>query len=208
MSGVDLPIKGQKYIHEFCDRYPNKEFLGVTDIIDSRTKRLVLFPKYQRTERTSKASRISFVLRCLNYPFDLLQRYLNYPFKMNNGIMYKMGPNWCSLTHNAVGLLILHKDEFVKPMKRRGYTDEMWKQTIIFNELGIACLYDSSDTYQSCMRLIDWKRGNPYSFTVKDIGEIKKSEKLFCRKITDVRLAEMLKKMFKSCCCEKKSFFY
>jgi len=30
LSGVDLPLKSQDYIHEFCDRYGGKEFIGYT----------------------------------------------------------------------------------------------------------------------------------------------------------------------------------
>ena len=79
-------------------------------------------------------------------------------------------------------------------MKRRGYTDEIWKQTIIYNELGLPSFYDLSSPFKGCMRLIDWKRGNPYSFTINDFKEIINSDRLFCRKINDVDLAHMLEK--------------
>lgn len=194
LSGIDLPIKSQQYIHDFCDSYPDKEFLGISDIIDNRLKRFILFPKYQRFDRTGNGSMISYFLRCMNFPFDVIQRYLHYPFGLKNYTKYKMGPNWCSLTHNSVGILLDNKDKFLSTMKRRGYTDEIWKQTIIYNELGLPSFYDLSSPFKGCMRLIDWKRGNPYSFTINDFKEIINSDRLFCRKINDVDLAHMLEK--------------
>ncbi len=31
-----------------------------------------------------------------------------------------------------------------------------------------AALYSEKDEYEGCMRLIDWKRGNPYVWTLAD----------------------------------------
>ena len=38
------------------------------------------------------------------------------------------------------------------------------------------------DEYEGCMRLIDWKRGNPYVWTIADKEELEQSNRLFARK--------------------------
>ena len=38
------------------------------------------------------------------------------------------------------------------------------------------------DNYIACMRYIDWKKGNPYSFTINDYDELMNSGCLFARK--------------------------
>ena len=47
---------------------------------------------------------------------------------------------------------------------------------------------------EGCLRLIDWKRGNPYTFQMQDIEEIMDSDRLFCRKVTDLDLAKEIRK--------------
>ena len=42
--------------------------------------------------------------------------------------------------------------------------------------------------------IIDWTRGRPYAFQMHDIDEIMSSDRLFCRKVTDLNLAKEIRK--------------
>ena len=61
--------------------------------------------------------------------------------------------------------------------------DEFFLQTLVWNQPAFrAALYSEKDEYEGCMRLIDWKRGNPYVWTLADKEELKQSNRLFARK--------------------------
>ena len=51
------------------------------------------------------------------------------------------------------------------------------------------------DNGNAIMRLIDWDRGTPYTFTIKDWDEIMMSEMLFCRKFDESVDAEIINKL-------------
>ena len=61
--------------------------------------------------------------------------------------------------------------------------DEFFLQTLVWNHPDFrAALYSEKDEYEGCMRLIDWKRGNPYVWTIADKEELEQSNRLFARK--------------------------
>lgn len=58
--------------------------------------------------------------------------------------------------------------------------------------------YNEVDSLHANMRLIDWKRGNPYVWTDKDIFELKNTPYLFARKFDidkSKSIIDKLKKM-------------
>ena len=65
--------------------------------------------------------------------------------------------------------------------------DESFVQTLIYNSDFRENLYYKKfdDNFESCMRLIDWKRGTPYVFHSEDFSEIKESEMMFVRKVDE-----------------------
>mgnify|MGYP006874835673 FL=1 len=62
--------------------------------------------------------------------------------------------------------------------------DEIYVQTLAYNSKFKERLYygKMDDNYIACMRYIDWKKGNPYSFTINDYDELMNSGCLFARK--------------------------
>ena len=55
--------------------------------------------------------------------------------------------------------------------------------------------------YRSCMRHIDWKRGNPYVFKIDDFDELINSPCMFARKFdinTDRKICEKIFNYLKS----------
>ena len=96
---------------------------------------------------------------------------------------FAKGANWVSITQACVEYVVSQKP-FV--LKRFNYTfcpDEFFLQTLVWNHPAFrAALYSEKDEYEGCMRLIDWKRGNPYVWTLADKEELKQSNRLFARK--------------------------
>ena len=96
---------------------------------------------------------------------------------------FAKGANWVSITQACVEYVV-SKKPFV--LKRFNYTfcpDEFFLQTLVWNHPDFrAALYSEKDEYEGCMRLIDWKRGNPYVWTMADKEELEQSNRLFARK--------------------------
>lgn len=71
-------------------------------------------------------------------------------------------------------------------LKRFKFTicgDEIFLQTIVYNSPFYEKCYNISDEYVSNQREIDWKRGNPYNWTLEDKDILLRSDKIFARKI-------------------------
>lgn len=181
ISGQDLPIKSQDYIHQFFDKYQGKEFVGINHgeefEWDCRRKmmRYWFLTKFTR----SKYHLLNEITKRLNKYISILIALLIHREKMD----FAKGANWISITQKCVEYIISQK-AFV--LKRFNYTfcpDEFFVQTLVWNHPELRqALYSTTDEYEGCMRLIDWKRGNPYVWTINDKEELYASNRLFARK--------------------------
>lgn len=187
LSGSDLPIKSQDYIHNFFNKHNNKEFIGFaqgpTNEADCKRKALKyhFFTKWNRTQKPIK----KLIKKILKAP---LENIVNYLIKRDTNIPLKKGTNWISITHNCCSY-ILSQEKYIK--KRYKYTlcaDEIFIQSLIYNSPFYSECYSTSDEYTGCQREIDWNRGNPYEWKEDDLNELLKSNKLFARKITDCNI--------------------
>lgn len=63
-------------------------------------------------------------------------------------------------------------------------SDEIFLQTIVINSpfRNNVISMDYNNDYSIIKRLIDWKRGNPYTYKSEDFEEIIQSDCLFARK--------------------------
>lgn len=181
LSGQDLPIKSQDDIHAFFDAHQGKEFVGINHGEEMgwdckrKMMRYWLLTRFTRT----KCKQINEVTKRLNKYLSILLSLVLHRSKMN----FAKGANWVSITQKCVEYVVSQK-AFV--LKRFNYTfcpDEFFLQTLVWNRPELKkALYSETDEYEGCMRLIDWKRGNPYVWTMADKEEIAKSPRLFARK--------------------------
>jgi Core-2/I-Branching enzyme len=191
LSGVDLPLKSQDYIHEFFNKNSGKEFVHFCR--DEQTKKVLYRIKHYHFMKhyRSKNKCASLVVRILNKISNVLQS----PFSRNlvNDIEIKYGANWFSIT-NDFALYVLSKEEWIRKNFKHTYcADEIFLQTILYNSKFRENIFHKNmdDNYIACMRYIDWNRGNPYTFRENDIDDLINSDKLFARKFS----AELDKKV-------------
>lgn len=85
---------------------------------------------------------------------------------------------WVSLTSNGVELLLKNRNLLLKEFKYTWCPDEMFIQTLFWN------LTDHQTICTEPIRLIDWKRGRPYTFQSSDFKELIDSDMLFARKFS------------------------
>lgn len=184
ISGSDLPIKSQNYIHHFFEEYNGREFIGFSnDIWDAeRVNKIHLFPQYMRAESDEPLKRLARKTRKL---FIKLQRKFGYSYGNSESKQFKFGSQWVSVTHAFVGDLLKQKDWILRFYRYSNCSDEIYKQTFAFNSPYKDKIFDIKDELRGCMRLMDWKRGRPYTFRSGDENEIMSSDKLFARKFED-----------------------
>ena len=190
LSGSDLPIKPQEEIHQFFDTNCEKEFIGFSPLLAKhRICCKHLMSKHFRTNNS--------LINHTRQLFINMQVLWQKVFPKKYFFEIKKGTNWVSVTNGFVEEMLKHKNYVLTNFKYTKSLDEFYKQTIAYNTKFRDRIYSYSDEYTSCMRLIDWHRGGPYSWQLKDFEEIQKSNMLFCRKIDDEQLAKRIAQMIK-----------
>ena len=137
--------------------------------------------------------------KIVRYPLSIFRRgmaYIQKALGVNRryGMELRKGPQWFSLTHNCVRYVLNMQKEIELKFKYIPCVDEIFLPTIVWNSPFQDNIYDMNDHFHSCMREIDWKRGNPYTWKKEDWDFLKHSDRLFARKFSsdDVELLSML----------------
>ncbi len=184
ISGQDLPVNSQSYIHEFCDNVKTgTNFLGYDHgsecdrQIASRTTYYIPFTKYLKTEDCLKTR----VYNRLRENITRIQKKLGIR-RHKSGIVFKKGCEWASMTDEFVRYILSQKENLKKTFRGVPCCDELYKQTLAWNSKFKDTIYDLNDEYMGCLRQIDWKRGNPYTYTEKDEDILIASDRFFARK--------------------------
>lgn len=173
ISGVDLPIKSQGYIHDFFDKNKNTEYVRFTDNWDhSRVGKLHILNKLNRTNNPLLIK----IKILLNKPFNYLYKK-GYDYSQKFNFSIKKGDNWFSITDSAAKYIVSQEKVIKKLFKYSLCPDEHFIHTILFNSK-----FEKSLSYNTCLREIDWKRGRPYTYRKADYSLLINSNNLFARK--------------------------
>ncbi|MCR5696714.1 MAG: beta-1,6-N-acetylglucosaminyltransferase [Marinilabiliaceae bacterium] len=184
ISGTDMPIKSQAYINEFFESHRGKEFVGFSrgkfheEALKYRSQNYILATRWFREHR-SLLCRGGYAINKLSVKFSQITG-LKRHYKLT---LYK-GPQWFSIT-DALATHVLEREQEVRRMFKYTFSpDEVFLQTIVADSPFYKNVYDiEQDRMHSCLRKVDWKRGNPYVFTKEDIEDFRNSEAIFARKI-------------------------
>lgn len=186
LSGVDLPIKSTTYISNFFEMNKGNEFFHL-DMdknnllqINRITDKYDLFTKYNQT--TLGDFLMYFKIPNLS---KIIQSRLNISRCNHDRWKLYKGHNWVSLTDQAVGCLISHENYIRKRFRFTLCPDEIYKPTILMNcgfgDKRYKCTQKNID---ASLRFIDWNRGTPYIWTMKEKNELFNSGNLFARKFS------------------------
>lgn len=182
LSGYDLPIKSNNYIHSFFERHDGKNFIGFGQYDNgsfiNKIGKIHLFTRLYRDNTYKKSFIIVF-----RYISELIVNGI-FPSRCNSDIEYRKGANWCSLTGDFVEYMLSMATDIIKHYRRSCCGDEIYKQTLIYNSSFRTTIYNLYDEFDGCLRLIDWNRGTPYIWgqNCGDENIIQNSKCLFARK--------------------------
>ena len=116
-------------------------------------------------------------------------------FHRKQEVEFKKGPNWFSITQGFCQHLIEKKSFVLQRFKYTLCPDEIFLQTILWNSPFKENIYKANEDDARNMRLIDWNRGNPYTWQSQDYNELIASDRLFARKFSskEKELIEQIK---------------
>lgn len=185
LSGVDVPLKSREYIEEYFTRAPGTNYVSFLspEISRSDLYRVMFYYPLQRYNIRKPAVRRA--LRNLSGAVQLgfgVDRTRRLP----DDFVFQKGSQWFSITH-PLAQYLLEKEAEIRSIFSNTYCpDEMFLQTEIMNSPFRGTLPPAAfeNNYASCLRYIDWQRGNPYTFTDADLDELLAAPEtaLFARK--------------------------
>lgn len=190
LSGQDLLISTIDNVYNFFTKNSGKEFVR----FESSTFKYEDRVRYYSIQE--KVGRNKNLLYYVDRGFRLVQKTLK--IKRSKSVEFQKGAQWFSITDDLARYVVM-KENWVK--KTFNYTfapDEVFLQTLVYNSGFKERLY--SKTYnndiESIQRLIDWKRGTPYTFKSEDFDELVFSKMLFARKFDEKTDREIINKIF------------
>ena len=180
VSGMDLPIKSKNEILDYFEDKENMQFLHfeqkqIQDKYLDRIRYWYLFQEKAKKEH-------------LYYLIDQALLRIQRKFGVNrikkekNQIQY--GAQWFSITHEFAKYVVSKEMWIRKRFSKTRCPDELFMQTVIVNSPFKSELLENAfeGDYGTCLRHIDWKRGNPYVFHNSDFEELIHAKELFARK--------------------------
>ena len=192
LSGVDLPIKNQDYIHKFFEENTGKEFVRFMkkgwDY--NRVSKIHFFNDYCKINNQFKY----FIYLISN---KLLGKYINkngydYTKKFSEFIFMK-GDQWFSITNECAHYICNNEKNIKKMFKYTSCPDEHFIHTILYNSK-----FKEKLSYDTCLREIDWERGTPYTYKIDDYDLLMSSENLFARKFDYNRDKRIIDKIYQN----------
>ena len=183
LSGVDLPLKSQDYIHDYLDAHEGEEFIGYTwTEMPPEFRRKVqcrhLFPEEFKGANLCK--------RALRAGFLRLQELLG--IYRNKDVDFKKGSQWVSVTDGMARYFVEHKNWVRQVFRNTFCCDELVMQTLCWMSPYRSNLHSLASDGEGCMREIGW-RTNPdgtemvlQDWSAGDFERLKASPALFARK--------------------------
>lgn len=194
LSGVDIPLQSQNVIHDFFAN-SNKEFVHFRNhnSFDNRLERINYYHLFYRNARSSSKIKLVVSQKMHSSLLKLQKKLKITRIKPDSISDYRDGANWFSITEELANYVVSLEKEIKKKYKYTYCADEVFLQTIVYNSKFYQNLSSyKNDDYNGIKRIIDWQRGNPYSFKAKDYQEIINNDNFFVRKVEDVDLAKKI----------------
>lgn len=194
ISGVDLPIKTQNYIHSYFNQNGGVQYVGFIHNHDNADR-----IKYYHFVNTRQSFGEMVFTHKLWYLMNRIllqaQKIIGINRLKGHSLKIGKGSNWFSITHDFAKYVVSQRDFILKLCKYSTCADEIFLQTLLINSPFYLKQYDSYH-YDSNLRLIDWQRGKPYIFTKEDYEMIINSDAIFARKFSEFKDKEIINAIY------------
>lgn len=188
LSGVDLPLKSQDDIHNFCERHEGAEFIGFyrEPTLERDLERKV--QRYHCFSRDFRGSGFGWwckrIVRALAIRGQELIGYRRYPQRA-----FAKGTQWLSITHQLC-TAIAHEAQAISRLYQNTFcSDEIAIHTFVAHSPFMDKVYDPDNEARSSLRHIGWDKGELKDFTSQDYTALADSPALFARKFNSRDMA-------------------
>lgn len=190
ISGQDLPLKTQDYIHSFFDN-----LMKGTNLVGFAQG------EFNKNDLAEKTNYYHLFIEKYRHPFKHIRWYYNvmrrgwlkiqklFRIKRKWTNLYpKKGCSWVSITPDFCSYLLEQKSDILKEFRGVPCADEIYKQTMIYNSPFRNTIYDLTKDFAGMTRKIDWIQGSPspYTWLIGDIEKLIQSDALFARKFSSI----------------------
>ncbi len=199
LSGTDMPLTNQKTVHDFFDKNKGKEFVcfdNHQNISESAIERVKYYHLFVNLAR-SKNKLLRKFFQVFHFHSIKFQKKLKINRLKRVNYTFRKGANWVSVTDEFVKYLLSKEKEVKKIFKYSYCADELFVQTILYNSKFYKNVYSiKNDDYLGIKRYIDWKRGEPYTFTIDDYDLLINSDCFWARKFSSKKDKEIINKIY------------
>lgn len=199
LSGVDIPLKSQDYIHHFLEENAWREFIGYYqgDISKEIERKVCMWHLFPQSFKDISGIQTTFkkILRAIYIRLQLLLGV-----RRNEQVNFRKGTQWVSITEEFVGYLLQRKREVLKIYDHTFCADEIFVQTICWNSPFRERIYDANNERHGCLRMIGWKDNQLEEWEEKDFDVLMDSDALFARKFSGRHIG-VIDKILKEILC-------
>lgn len=187
LSGSDLPIKNQDYIHLYFTSHQGEEFIHFSnsDWLNEVMCRLRYYYPIQELAGKIGSLKVREFFYKVQKVFVIIQKQLGVDRLKNCNVNFYGGSNWFSITTDCAKYVLENAQEYLKLFRMTSCSDEFLLQTIIANSPLIHNIHQPliQDGCHSNMRLRIWIKGtHPKVLGNEDFSQIVSSDLLFARK--------------------------
>lgn len=188
LSGVDLLLKTPD---ELCRDFavcPYAEYVNFWHSsahqrdLKRKIGRVYFFTRHMKDKGTLVHALASF----LRNAALAVQKLTRYSRPVPDGLEFRKGSNWASITEDACRYVLLHEPQLHRRLHRSLCPDQIFLQTLLWNSPFRDRILrpEAEDTECSTLRRIDWQRGSPYTWTERDVDELLGCKAVFARKFS------------------------
>lgn len=184
LTGVDLPLKSPNQLLQFFDTCGGVEFISFNTWTPKDNERVLFKYPFQDTLYRGFWEK---KLRRAGVLWQRLVRYTRPQAPITNGL----GSAYFDITDAMARYVCAQKQWIQHTFKDTFCADEVFLQTLYLNMPHANKRFEShledtfiEKTYHDVLRAIDWKRGDPYTYTMQDFSYLVQSPFLFARKFS------------------------
>ncbi|MBP5288324.1 MAG: glycosyl transferase, partial [Clostridia bacterium] len=198
LSGKDLLLRPAGEVLAFFDARGDREFVHFSceEATPDIRERFAVYHPFQEMLSRSR------LLEKIEWRLVRVQTRLGVDRARKDSHTFAKGANWFSIT-GALAKKVLEEEKWIRRRFRcTRCCDEVFLQSIVLSSSFREYLFNKSfsDDYRGIMRLIDWDRGQPYTFREGDEAELLGSEMMFARKFDEVAFPDLVRAVFARTC--------
>ncbi len=184
LSGVDLPVKSQVFIHDYCNAHPQTLFIGYAQNVTNSELAWRSQHRFLYSRSFKSGSTIKKITRALIARIQSLFKYTRYPLTV------KKGSQWWSITSDFAKYLLDNEQQIRHYFQGTYCPDEMVIQTLCWNSPFRHKICSVTDEFHGCKRYIPWHNGSLMPFTDHDFTLMQHPDFWFARKFSSSDLPQ------------------